>query len=173
MLNLLKKNNGFTLVELIITVVLTGVVITMFSSLYVSIQIKSVSPVFQIKAAELAQAYLEEISLKRFDENSPIGNQLRCDQASQPICSNVLGAEAGESRANFDDVDDYNNLTESPPKDALGNTRSGFSNYSSNISVSYAGTDQGFSMRNIKKIQVTVISPENDQFIFSVYKGNF
>jgi len=168
-----KKISAFTLVELVITIVLTGIAVVMFSGIYASTQLKSISPVFQVKAAELAQSYLEEISLRRFDENSPIGNQLRCDQATQPPCSNTLGSDTGEIRINFDDVDDYNNLNESPPKDALGNNRSGFNNFSLSVSVSYAGTDHGFSQRDLKKIIVTITSPENDQFVFSVYKGNF
>ncbi len=171
MLNL-KPNLGFTLVELIITVVLSGIAMVMFVGIYASTQVKSVSPVIQVKAAELAQAYLEEISLKRFDENSPIGNQFRCDQPSQPICSNSLTSE-GETRNRFDDVDDYNALNESPPRDTLDNIRNGFNGFDVNISVNYAGGDQGFNPRDLKRIQVTVTSPEDDQFIFSMYKGNF
>jgi len=171
--NQYKTNKGFTLVELIITIILTGLAMVMFSGIYASTQLKSISPVTQVKAAELAQSYLEEISLRRFDENSPIGNRLRCDQVSQPTCSNTLGSEVSELRVNFDDVDDYNNLNESPPKDTLGNVRSGFNGFSTSISVSYAGSDQGFSTRDLKKIQVTITSPENDLFVFSMYKGNF
>jgi len=173
MLTRFQYKSGFTLVELVITIVLTGIVILMFFGVYTSAQLKSVSPVFQVKSAELAQGILEEISLKRFDENSPLGNSLRCDQPSQPICSNTLGIDVGESRSSFDDVDDYNGLIESPPKDALGNIKSEFTNFNLNVEVIYAGTDHGFSQRELKKIQVTVVSPENDQFVFSVYKGNF
>lgn len=172
MLNL-KENNGFTLVELIITIVLSGIAMVMFASIYVSTQVKSVSPVLQVKAAELAQAYLEEISLKRFDENSPIGNQFRCDQVSQPICTNTFGAEAGETRARYDDVDDYHGLNQTPPRDALDNVRNGFAGFSVNVSVNYAGADQGFSARNLKRAEITITSPEDDQFTFSLYKGNF
>ncbi len=169
----LSALSGFTLVELVITIIITSIAMVMFAGIYTSTQVNSVSPVIQVKAAELAQAYLEEISLKRFDENSPIGNQFGCDQASQPICSNTLASEPGETRAIFDDVDDYNNLNESPPRDALGNIRNGFDNFSANVSVSYAGADQGFTARDLKRIQITVTSPDNGQFVFSVYKGNF
>ena len=169
----LSSYNGFTLVELVITIIITSIALVMFAGIYTSIQSNSVSPVLQVKAAELAQAYLEEISLKRFDENSPIGNQFRCDQATQPVCSNTLINEEGGTRALFDDVDDYNGLNESPPRDALGNIRNGFDNYSVNVSVSYAGADQGFTVRDLKRIEVTVSSPDNSQFVFSLYKGNF
>jgi len=167
-----KTNQGFTLVELIITVVLSGIAVVMFAGIYTSTQVRSVSPVMQVKAAELAQAYLEEISLKRFDEQSPVGNQFRCDEDPAIACSGTLINE-GESRALFDDVDDYNGLNESPPRDALNNIRNGFNGFEVNVSVNYAGGDQGFSARDLKRIEVAVTSPEGDLFVFSVYKGNF
>lgn len=172
---MLKKrtNQGFTLVELIITVVLSGIAMVMFVGIYASTQVKSVSPIMQVKAAELAQAYLEEISLKRFDERSPVGNRFRCDENPAILCSNTLASEAGETRPRFDDVDDYNNLNESPPQDALGNIRNGFNNFSASVAVSYAGTDQGFAARDLKRIEVTITSSEGDLFVFSIYKGNF
>lgn len=168
-----KNNQGFTLVELIITIVLSGIAIAMFAGIYTSTQVKSVSPIMQVKAAELAQAYLEEISLKRFDEQSPIGNRFRCDENPAISCSNTLASESGETRARFDDVDDYNNLNESPPRDALGNIRNGFNSFSASVTVSYAGADQGFSARDLKRIEVTITSAEDDLFVFSMYKGNF
>lgn len=165
--------NGYSLIELIITIVLSSFAIIIFFGLFSQNQIKSISPVFQIRAAELSQAYLEEISLKRFDENSPVGNQSPCDQSGQPSCSILLGADAGESRSNFDDVDDFDGLVESPPLNALGLAKSEFSGFRVSINVSYAGTDLGFSNRSLKKIQVVILSPEGDEMTFATYRGNF
>jgi MSHA pilin protein MshD len=142
-----------------------------FFSIFAPNQRNSVSPLFQVKAAELGQAYLEEISLKRFDEFSPIGNGLRCDEDPVTSCGPISTEEA--SRVLFDDVDDYHNLNDNPPEDAFGNVRSGFNSFTVNVAVSYAGTDQGLTSSHLKKIQVTVISPENDQIIFTQYKSNF
>ncbi len=167
-----NNNRGFTLVELIITIILSGIAMVMFAGIYASTQVNSVSPIMQVKAAELAQAYLEEISLKRFDEQSPVGNQYRCDENPAIPCSNTLASD-GETRDRFDDVDDYNNLNELPPRDALGNIRNGFNGFSASVVVSYAGTDQGFGARDLKRIEVTITSPEDDLFVFSLYKGNF
>ncbi|MGB0495084.1 MAG: type IV pilus modification PilV family protein [Kangiellaceae bacterium] len=168
-----KTISGFTLVELIITIVITSIAATMFASIYSSTQLQSVSPVIQVKAAKLGQAYLEEISLRKFDENSPQGNSLPCDQTGQSICSNTLAPESGESRSSYDDIDDYNGLVNSPPQDSLGNDLVGFSNFSVRVDVSYAGATHGFSNRLLKRIQVTVTTPQNESLVFSTYKGNF
>lgn len=165
---------GYSLIELIITIVVTSIVMVIFYTVFAPNQQGSVSPVIQVKAAELGQAYLEEISLKRFDENSPIGNALRCNDSPGLLCG-AIGTEEGiTNRALFDDVDDYNGLSDNPPQDALGNNRAGFNNFTVNVSVSYAGTDfAGLALQDLKLIQVTVITPRGNSMIFSQYRGNF
>lgn len=166
------KSYGYSLIELIVTIVLTTIVMVLFYNIFGQSQLGSVSPVMQVKAAQLAQGYLEEISLKRFDENSPAGNGQRCNSPSAPACSGSLTSDS-ETRAQFDDIDDYNGLTDAPPQDALGNARTGFNGFSVSITVTYAGGDFGFAAQDLKRIQLTVTSPEGDQFVFTNYKGNF
>lgn len=168
----IHQQSGYSLIELIITVVLTSIVIIVFYQVFAFNQRQSTSPVLQVKAAELAQAYLEEISLRKYDENSPAGNGQRCNSPSAPACSATLGSN-GETRQFYDDVDDYNGLTESPPRDAFDNIRTGFNNFTTTITVTYAGTDFGLNAQDAKRIQVTIDSPEGDQFTFSQYRGNF
>jgi len=175
---LVKKNrlypvNGYSLIELIITIVVTSIVMIIFYSIFAKNQLRSVTPVMQVKAAELGQAYLEEISLKRFDENSPIGNSVPCNQTASLLCGPIATEEGLANRSLFDDVDDYDGISDSPPVDALGNVRPGFSSFTVNVAVSYAGADFALSAQDLKLIEVTVISPEGDNFIFSQYKGNF
>ncbi|TQV88543.1 type IV pilus modification PilV family protein [Aliikangiella coralliicola] len=167
------NQRGYSLIELIITIALTGIAVIIFFSVFAVTQRQSVEPVFQVKSAELGQAYLEEIGLKRYDENSPTGNALRCDAPSAPACSGALGAEGGETRVLFDDIDDYHNLSDSPPQDALGNNRTGFNSFTVNVSVTYAGTDFGLTAQALKRIQVTVIAPDTSRYVFSQYRGNF
>jgi MSHA pilin protein MshD len=165
------KNCGYSLIELIITITLTSIVMVIFYTVFGQNQVKSVSTVIQVKASELGQAYLEEISLKRFDELSPIGNATPCAQGA---CSSTLGPDT-ESREAYDDVDDYHNLTDSPPVDATNNVRAGFNNFTVAVQVEYAGGDFGLPSQSLKKITVTVTPPvsEGGNFIFSQYRGNF
>ncbi|MGX5172400.1 hypothetical protein ACUR5C_00065 [Aliikangiella sp. IMCC44653] len=163
---------GYSLIELIITITLTTLVMVLFYTVFSQSQARSVTPVMQIKAAQLAQAYLEEISLRRFDENSPAGNGQRCNSPGQPSCSATLGSD-GETRDQFDDIDDYNGLSDSPPRDALNNPRSGFNNYQTSVNVSYAGGDFGLAAQDLKKIEISITTPTGQSFVFSDYRSNF
>ncbi len=168
-----SKYDGYSLIELIITITLTSIVMVIFYTVFGQNQVKSVSPVIQVKATELGLAYLEEISLKRFDELSPIGNAVPC---SEGFCTpeGSFGNET-ETRENFDDVDDYHNLNDAPPTDATNNIRNGFSNFSVAVEVEYAGTEFGLPLQSLKRITVTVTPPssEGGSFVFSQYRGNF
>jgi len=168
-----KKVDGYSLIELIITIVVTSIVIVIFYSVFAPNQKNSVSSVIQVKAAELGQAYLEEIILKRFDENSPIGNAVPCNQNLAAPCGGISNEEGIANRALFDDVDDYHGVSDQPAKDALGNDRVGFANFKVDVTVSYAGGDFGLAVQDLKKVQVTVTTPLGETFIFSQYKGNF
>ena len=89
----ITKNGGYSLIEPVITITLTSIVMTIFFTVFSQNQVKSVSPVMQIKALELGQAYLEEISLKRYDENSPADNSQvegDIDSAVKNVVNNAL-----------------------------------------------------------------------------------
>ncbi len=172
-MGLQRSNAGYSLIELIVTIVVTSIVIIIFYSIFAPNQKNSVSSVLQTKAAELGQAYLEEISLKRFDENSPAGNALRCNQATGPACGPIATEEGAGNRALFDDVDDYHGLDDQPAQDAFGNNRVGFNGFRVTVSVTYAGGDFGLAAQDLKLITVTVFTPEGNSLVFSRYKGNF
>ncbi|MGH7408682.1 MAG: hypothetical protein ACREKF_11840, partial [Candidatus Methylomirabilales bacterium] len=104
----------------------------------------------------LASNLMEEIRSKRWDENTG-------------AASLTLVSESGETRATYDDVDDFNGplgvgLDESPPKDSQGANMSGYTGFRQQVSVCYVATDDlntclG-STSNYKKITVTVTDPE-------------
>ena len=55
---------------------------------------------------------------KAFDENSPVGGALRCSETGrQVVRQQRRGAETGESRPDYDDVDDYINIADALGKD--------------------------------------------------------
>jgi hypothetical protein len=62
----------------------------------------------ELTAISLAQKILGEASTKAFDE---VCTTSRPSSASQLTRPSRLGPEAGETYPNFDDVDDYNNVT--------------------------------------------------------------
>lgn len=95
-----------------------------------------------------------------------------CDPQSGPPAT--LGRESGETngniRTNWDDVDDYHNLTESPPKDRSGTDISGFSSWTRNTVVarlkSNDWTQTNASYASIYKITVSL--SRNGQLITTV-----
>ena len=103
----LRRSAGATLVEVIIAIVLTAIVLVSLASAVSLSTSKSADLLWQVKAVELGESYLEEILGKRFDENSPVGGIPAC-HSSATACG-AVGPD-GESRAAYDDVDDYDNI---------------------------------------------------------------
>ncbi len=171
-----SASQGFTLIELIVAMVALAIVLAALATLVYPTMKRNPESVIQIRAVELGQAYLDEILTKRYDENSQQGGVPPCSTANPayPNCSAVLGPEEG-SRANYDDVDDFSGLDESPPRDAQGNVRNGYNNYRVQVSVSYAGDElPGVgTAEDAKRIRVTISSPLGDQFVFAAYRHNF
>ena len=92
------RSAGFTLIEIIVTLVVVGIAAVALLSVFASNVRGSADPVVQQQAITIAEAYMEEILLKAYqDPTDP-------EQGT-------LATEAGESsRDLFDDVQDYNHL---------------------------------------------------------------
>jgi len=129
-----KSTAGFTLVELVLTIVILGFSLSILFPFFSAIT-HSPDPVLREKAVALAQAMMDEITAKKWDEKSPNGgNPPICtsestgtaDRASlDPGCAypgtgpvaSAPGLDGGETagvdhRASWDDVDDYDGLSE-------------------------------------------------------------
>ncbi|MFT5722324.1 MAG: MSHA pilin protein MshD [Motiliproteus sp.] len=176
------RSRGFTLVELIITImVLSIALLGMVYSLQFSVQ-HSGDSLWQTKTVALVQAYGDEILSKKYDHTTPLGGMPSCDSGgSATSCSVTLGPESGEQRGEdentYNDVDDYHGLDEMPPIDALGAVRSDYAGYRIEVSVSYAsGTELGLNGdQQAKLISITVTPPTTPKtpVHFSLYRGNF
>lgn len=175
-------NKGFTLVELIIGIVVLSITFSVVFNLIMPASTQGASQVQQIRASELGQSLMNEITGRAFDENSDMaGGYYRCNENNdvgvfQP-CSTVLGAD-GESRENFDDVDDYHNLNETGASiknslgQSLGELYLGFNVF---VTVVYDGNYDGIADTNqqAKLITINVTTPTLDVITFSAYKVNF
>lgn len=138
----------------------------------------SAAPLHQIRAIKVAQAYMEEILNKRFDETSGQGGLPRCgstDLGSQNCTTTAnFGADSGETRALYDDVDDFHNLDELGLIDSLGNARVGYANYRAQISVNYAGNElSSIALNDAKRINIIITTANGASFEFSAYRVNF
>jgi MSHA pilin protein MshD len=148
---LLRDQRGVTLIDLIVVIVIIGIALPPMIGLLIQETRQSTFGVTVTRANHLASTLFEEIRSKRGDEN-----------AGAP--SATLGPEFGETRATYDDVDDYQGLDESPPKDSLGNDVADSAGFRQQVSVCYvANTDLDTCIGGptlYKRITMTVTDPE-------------
>ncbi len=218
---------GFNLIEVVVGIVTFAVVLTIVNSVIAPQATKSVDPIHQVRATELAQSMFNEILGKLYDENSDrSGGRIRCgedldgsgtvidtgasaDDDGEIVCTTWLGPEDGgpelngvggtetradndeDSRANFDDIDDYDGLTYSATdiiQNSLGENlvvdgEELYAGFSVSIKVMYDadfdGDDDmldfgdGIDEGNVKLVQIQVTTPNDIVLHFSSYKFNF
>jgi MSHA pilin protein MshD len=139
------SGGAFTLVESLICIIIVGVMLT------AALRAVGASSATQAKASNravggmLAQSLMDEILQQAFEDPT----------------SPSFGPEPGEtSRALYNDVDDYNNLTETPPKNLDGTAISNLSGWSRSVLVEWANlsnlNQHVTSDTGIKRITVTV-----------------
>jgi MSHA pilin protein MshD len=176
-----KKQQGFTLVETIVGIVVLSIAFSIFTALIYPLGNQSAEQVHQIRAAELGQSMINEILGKAFDEKSDMsGGSQRCGETPS-ICtlSKDLGFETGEVRATFDDVDDYNNINVVESSLGIGDGLDDiYIGFKVNVEVindsNYNGeSDSSDNDYTAKLITVTITTPQDFDFVFSVYRVNF
>lgn len=140
---------GATLVELIITIVIISIALTGIISVVNLTTGHSVDPMVRHQAIAIAESYLEEVLLL-------------------PI-TDPDGISAGESRATFDNINDYNALNDIGAKNQLGAAIIGLELYTINISVQSPVAISGVDM---SQIIVDVARPGTDTIILSGFKAN-
>ena len=170
-----RYQKGMTIVELIVTMMLISIAVLAISNTLGFAFRHQSDGLSHVKSIALARAYVEEIGAKRYDEVTPIGGVPPCSPAT--VACSAVGAD-GEGRSQFDDIDDYDGLDESPPLDAQGNTRAGYPGYRVEVSVAYADAAQiaAFNLddaTDAKLITITVTAPGGSPMVFPVVRGNF
>jgi MSHA pilin protein MshD len=171
-----NKHRGFTLVELIITMsVISIAVLGITYALSLAFRHQS-DGLWQAKSVALAASYLEEIVGRRYDETTPQGGVPPCSPATA-ACSSVMGPE-GETRAEFDDVDDYNGVDDFPPLTAQGTPRTEYASFRVQVSVDYVTPAQVAQLAldttaDAKLITVTVLPPDGSPMHFPLLRGNY
>lgn len=172
-----ERSTGFTLVETIVT--LTVVTIAVLGVTFaVGFGARAQAGAGSgARALELAQAYLEEIASRRFDEHTPVGGVPPCGAGGTP-CSDPAAFDDGEARALFDDVDDYDGLADAPPRDPLGAVRAGYDRFSVAVTVRYAEPGEVAALgldgtTDAKIVRVRVTPPDGTPLDFTTVRANF
>lgn len=190
-----KRQSGFSLVEMIATIVILAVALTGLTLALSNGLGRSAQSGVEVRAVALAQAYLDEVLSKRYDEKTRSSGVPPC-RASAPAsrqCTAEIsfGPDGGETRSGFDDVDDYDGLVQGdgetdPLQDADGVERDGYENFRVTIDVRYIDIASAEPEENLevdgdlddefdaKLITVTVFfRGMTDGFPFSAYAANF
>src|SRR5690554_3762819 len=178
-----SSQQGFTLVELIIGLVVLGLAVVMLAMLFFPQAQRSAEPILQTRAAGLGQALMLEIMSKSFDQHSDrTGGLLRCGETYAPTCteSTALGPDdSEETRALFNDVDDYHGLNsiDAPLSDALGQAIGHrYPNFNYAIDVCYYDVEEkecSPAITPYKLITITITTPLGQDIGFSAVRGNY
>lgn len=127
---LLQKQQGVTLMELIVFIVVISIALVGVLGVYQTAVVNSADPVIRMKTLELAQARLDAVmALPYADPNTETGGD-------------------------FDDVDDYHNITDTPAP-----------NYSRLVTVAENAGE--------KLVTVQVTNPSGDQLSLAAYRVDF
>lgn len=141
------RQAGMTLVELVITIVIVGIAASALYSAMASIVGRSADPLLRQQSLTLAEGYLEEIGLQAF--------------VVQPSAGCV------PARACFNDVRDYDGLSDAPPRDAFGNQIAALANYRAEINVEGPTAWNGVQAL---RVDVTVTDPAGQSLSLSGYR---
>lgn len=175
---LAMKSYGFTLIELIIAIVVLAISLSVVTTLIAPAENKSADQILQVKAAELGQSLLNDISARAFDENSDMaGGRVRCgepdDGSNNCTTAANFGPDAGETaRGLFNDVDDFHGYSQHINANNE-NLHSGYTNFSISVQVIYDGAALGLANNAAKRITVTVTTPLGTAIEFATHKANF
>ena len=136
MINSIKRFQGVTLIELVISIVIISIAVVGILSLFMGTSKTSADPMVRAQSLAIAQSYLEEIMMQPYSTD---------------------GATSG--RANYNEVDDYNAITAgSSIEDQFGQAIVALSAYSAEVNVALCTAACGSALNSVsaKKITVTI-----------------
>ncbi|UXD86564.1 type IV pilus modification PilV family protein [Thalassolituus hydrocarboniclasticus] len=160
----MNRQHGLTLVELVIMMVIISIALVASLRAFSLLSGRSADALLQSRVTSLAQIYLDEILARQFDENT--------GPAGVPPYTGVCRiTDDGENREQYDDVDDYNGLNESP---ALmdQDLAALYSGYQVSVEV-HCDDSVGVNPGGAKRIDLAILAPNGQASHFTAYKGNF
>ncbi len=148
----LRQSRGFTLIELVISIVVVSIALGGVLMAINYTVTHSADPMLQHQAVAIAESYLEEILLKPFADPD--------------------GVDGEGSRVLFDDVDDYNLLSDNGARDQSDNPIGGLENYSVDVTVTNSALN-GIGEGDCKRITVIVSHPIGFNMTLNGYRTNY
>ena len=153
----MRRQSAFTLIEIIVTIVVIAIASTALLSFFSNMVRGSADPVIQQQATTIAEAYLEEIMLRAF--NDPQGGETGSDEG-----------EAG--RADYDDVKDYRSLAPGPAADQFGNPVATLAAYTVTVTITNDALG-GIAAADSLRVDVDVGHPAIANIMLSGYRTRY
>ena len=163
-----RSQAGFSYIEVLMAVMILALaLIPLLSQFYIGFQ-GNINAEIVTQATDLADELLEEIKVKRFDENK---------FPDEPVSAGSLGVDFGEdnnNRSTFDDIDDYNNWSKNPPQELDCTVLTNFNDFTRSVSIQYVkiinnNWEPSSSTTYYKKIIVKVTHPNlNDKTLETI-----
>jgi MSHA pilin protein MshD len=143
----LAQQIGFTLIELIMSMVIISIALVGIFSVINITTLHSADPIVQHQAIAIAESYMDEILQQSYS------------------------GTASSVRADFNNVDNYNGLVNIGVQDQQGVAIAGLSQYTVTVGVSAPSTLSGGV--NVKQITVSVSGPGVSGLTLVSYRANY
>ena len=153
-----KPQVGVTLIELVVSIVVISVGVAGILAVITRTTSSSADPVVRHQAIAVAEAYIEEILPKDF---------------ADPTQIETGGFEPLETRPIFDDVSDYNGLSDVGARDQTDTAIAGLGAYTVSVTVANDASLPGIGAVNAKLIAVTVTGPFGGPVTVSSFRTNY
>lgn len=145
-----NRQRGVTLIELIISIVVIAIAIGGVLGVLSQAVGRSADAMVMSQAVAIAEAYLEEITLKAVVDPD--------------------GVDGEANRVDFDDVDDYDGLVDVGARDQFGVAIASLSQYTVRVTVASSTALTGVPGADSKRVDVTVTYAPNVTVTLSAYK---
>ncbi len=123
-----RGRSGLSQVEVVVSTIIVGVLMVASFSTIAASRRSQMSESNEVRGLAIAEALMAEIT------------QLPMREPSCDCGFGIEAGEAGSNRSNYDDVDDYQNLVDSPPKSRSGTACVGYTDLSRSVAIDMVAT---------------------------------
>jgi MSHA pilin protein MshD len=148
-----RSQRGVTLIELLVSIVIVGVAASAVLGVLSMTTARSADPMIRHQAAAIAESYLEEILLKPLTDPN--------------------GVDGEAARADFDDLDDYDGLSDAGARDQFGSPMAGLVDYNVAVTVTPSAALPSVPVADALRVDVVVTHSSAVNFVLSGYRTRF
>ena len=148
-----RSQRGVTLIELLVSIVIVAIAASAVLGVLSMTTARSADPMIRHQAAAIAESYLEEILLK-------------------PL-SDPDGVDGEAARADFDDLDDYDGLSDAGAHDQFGLPMVGLGDYNVAVTVTTSSALPAVPLADALRVDVVVTHTNAVNFALSGYRTRF